>query len=187
MSFYKDPENAEKYIQMAEGYDGAELIEILAAHLPAGKSVLELGMGPGVDLDLLAKQYKVTGSDFSPYFVERYQNTHPEADTCQLDAIKMDIDRQFDCIYSNKVLHHFSDDQLRQSFAGQANCLNQDGLIFHSFWHGDKMEEMMGMHFYYRQPEKLATLLGDQFKVVKSAVYTELETDDSFWILAQKL
>ncbi len=29
MSFYDDPENAEKYIEMAEGFDGSNLIEIL--------------------------------------------------------------------------------------------------------------------------------------------------------------
>jgi cyclopropane fatty-acyl-phospholipid synthase-like methyltransferase len=186
MSFYDDPENAEKYVQMAEGYDGAELIKILTSHLPDGKSLLELGMGPGVDLDLLAKHYQVTGSDYSAYFVERYKKANPEADVTVLNAITMDIARQFDCIYSNKVLHHFSDDELRQSFAAQAECLNDDGLLFHSFWRGDSMEEMMGMRFYYRQPEQLAALLGDQLKLVQSAVYTELEKDDSFWVLAQK-
>jgi cyclopropane fatty-acyl-phospholipid synthase-like methyltransferase len=186
MSFYDDPDNAEKYIKMAEGFDGANLIEILKTHLPKGKSVLELGMGPGVDLDMLAKDYKVTGSDYSAYFVERYKKQHPDADAIQLDAVKMDIARQFDCIYSNKVLHQFSDDQLKASFAAQAKCLNNDGLILHSFWKGDRMDEKMGMEFYYRQPEPLAALLGDQFKLVDSQIYAEMENDDSFWILAQK-
>lgn len=186
MSFYNDPENAEKYVQMAEGYDGAELIEILTNHLPNGKSVLELGMGPGVDLDLLAKHYQVTGSDYSAYFVERYKKAHPAANVIQLNAITMDIARQFNCIYSNKVLHHFSDDELRLSFAAQAKCLNDGGLVFHSFWYGDKMEEIMDMRFYYRQPKQLSVLLGDNFKMIESAIYTEMEKDDSFWVLAQK-
>ncbi|MCF4099392.1 class I SAM-dependent methyltransferase [Maritalea mediterranea] len=186
MSFYDKPENAEQYIEMAKGYDGAELIEILTAHLPKGKAVLELGMGPGVDLDLLAPHYQVTGSDYSAYFVERYKKAHPDADVMELNAVTMDVARQFDGIYSNKVLHHFSDEELRQSFAAQADCLYDEGLIFHSFWHGDHMEEMMGMRFYYRRPDTLTALLGDQFKLVDSALYTEMEKDDSFWILAQK-
>ncbi len=46
---------------MAAGYDGRELIAALTNYLPAGAEVLELGMGPGVDLDLLSQTYQVTG------------------------------------------------------------------------------------------------------------------------------
>ena len=52
MGFYDDEKTALQYIAMAEGYDGRELVEVLELHLPAAASVLELGMGPGVDLDL---------------------------------------------------------------------------------------------------------------------------------------
>ena len=65
MSYYHDQENAEGYVKMAEGYDGHELIERLKLHLPAGSTVLELGMGPGSDLEILAEDYTVTGSDYS--------------------------------------------------------------------------------------------------------------------------
>ena len=53
MGYYDDPKNTQQYIEMAEGYDGRELIEALSRHLPAGATVLELGMGPGKDLDIL--------------------------------------------------------------------------------------------------------------------------------------
>ncbi len=135
---------------------------------------------------MLATNYKVTGSDYSAYFVERYKKQHPDADAVQLDAVKMDIARQFDCIYSNKVLHQFSDEELKASFTAQAKCLDDDGLILHSFWYGDRMEEKMGMRFYYRQPEPLAALLDDQFNLIDSQTYSEMEDGDSFWVLAQK-
>ena len=48
MGFYDDDKNVEQYIQMAEGYDGKLLIDILLKHLPSKSSVLELGMGPGL-------------------------------------------------------------------------------------------------------------------------------------------
>ncbi len=93
---------------MADGYDGAELIALLRRYLPEGSSVLELGMGPGKDLDLFRQSYRVTGSDISRVFLDRYRKDHPEADLLLLDATSMDTDRTFDCIYSNKVLHHLS-------------------------------------------------------------------------------
>lgn len=40
---------------MAEGYDGEELIKILKEYLPEKSTLLELGMGPGKDLDILKK------------------------------------------------------------------------------------------------------------------------------------
>jgi len=53
MNYYDDPKNVADYIQMAEGYNGEELIQLLQEVLPSGSTVLELGMGPGTDLDLL--------------------------------------------------------------------------------------------------------------------------------------
>lgn len=55
------PQNiVQEYIEMVEGYDGTELINVLKNYLPKGSSLLELGMGPGKDLDLLKKTYSVT-------------------------------------------------------------------------------------------------------------------------------
>ena len=52
MTFYDEPKNVQQYIDMAEGYDGRELVAALTEYLSAGAVVLELGMGSGVDLDL---------------------------------------------------------------------------------------------------------------------------------------
>jgi len=186
MSFYDDPQNAEDYIKLAEGYDGAELIALLEPQLPKGASVLELGMGPGVDLDILAKRYNATGSDYSAYFVERYKEQHPDADVIELDAANINTDRTFDCIYSNKVLHQFSDEELNFSFAKQSDALTDSGLILHSFWLGDEVMEMHGMTFYYRSIKDVTDRLAKHFELIDAQIYTEMEDDDSFWVLAKK-
>lgn len=62
---------------MAEGFDGKELIKILQKYLPANSTVLELGMGPGKDLNILRKNYTITGSDTSQIFLERYKKQNP--------------------------------------------------------------------------------------------------------------
>ena len=58
MGFYDEKKTALQYIAMADGYDGRELVEVLKLHLPVGASVLELGMGPGIDLNLLKTHFE---------------------------------------------------------------------------------------------------------------------------------
>ena len=77
-NYYDDEKNARDYIEMAEGYDGRELIEVLKGYLPDGASLLELGMGPGVDLELLSKSYQVTGSDNAQAFLDIYRQKKPQ-------------------------------------------------------------------------------------------------------------
>jgi len=78
MGFYDSEENVNKYIEMARGFDGRELIDILSKYVPAGSSVLELGTGPGVDLEILSNSYDVTGSDNSTLFLDRLHKSHPD-------------------------------------------------------------------------------------------------------------
>ena len=61
MDFYDSKGNVEAYIEMAEGYDGRDLISVLQRYLASDSTVLELGMGPGKDIALLGEFYRVTG------------------------------------------------------------------------------------------------------------------------------
>ncbi len=45
MGFYDTEDGVQEYVEAAEGYDGAELVEVLNKHLPQGSTVLELGIG----------------------------------------------------------------------------------------------------------------------------------------------
>ena len=120
MGYFDDEKNVEEYIGMAEGYDGRELVDVLRRHLPDGATVLELGMGPGKDLEILSEFFQVTGSDSSKVFIERYRKMDPAADLLLLDAVTMDTDRKFDGIYSNKVLQHLTQQELKRSLHRQS-------------------------------------------------------------------
>jgi cyclopropane fatty-acyl-phospholipid synthase-like methyltransferase len=183
MSYFDDREHAEEYISMAEGYDGRELIEVLQEHLPEGASLLELGMGPGTDLDLLSQTYRVTGSDSAQAFLDIYREKNEGADLLLLDAATLKTDRRFDGIYSNKVLIHLSEDELRQSFRRQEAVLNPGGILFHSFWYGDKEESYHGLRFRYYTEEMLLGIVEPRFEVVVMERYTEMEQDDSLYIV----
>ena len=184
MGFYDNEETARQYIAMAEGYDGRELIGILRNHLPDGSSVLELGMGPGVDLSMLEQHFRATGSDISQYFLDRYRETHADADLLFLDATELQTDRVFDCIYSNKVLHHLTDKELATSLRRQKEVLAGDGMVMHSFWQGEGTQEHHGLKFVYQTEQSLRKIFGETFSTVTVVSYTEMEDHDSLYVLA---
>ena len=181
MGFFDTEKGVEEYIKMAEGYDGEELIKILKKYLSANSTVLELGIGPGKDMDILKKSYKVTGSDYSQVFLEKYKKNNQDADLINLNAITLQTERKFDCIYSNKVLHHLTREDLAKSFQRQKEILNPNGIAFHSFWKGTKTENMEGLLFTYYEIEDLKKLTESNFDVLVSETYTEIETNDSIF------
>jgi len=186
MGYWDDEKNVDEYIDMAEGYDGRELVGILRGHLEEGATVLELGMGPGKDLDLLGEHYNVVGSDSSSIFLDRYRQEHPDADLLLLNAATMDTDRRFDGIYSNKVLHHLTRQELAESFRRQARALNHGGILLHALWYGDREEEMHGLRFVYYTEDTIRQIIGDQLEIVESQRYTEMEEDDSLCVVLRK-
>ena len=184
MGFYDDKKTATQYVDMAQGYDGLELINILRKHVPQDARLLEIGMGPGVDLRILKKHFQTTGSDTSKFFLDRYRDSDPDADLMHLDAVNLDTGRISDCIYSNKVLHHLTDEELTKSLYRQKAVLSKTGFVMHSFWRGTGMEEHHGLKFVYQTEDNLRLLVGEVFDIVDIAVYTEMEDDDSLYVLA---
>jgi cyclopropane fatty-acyl-phospholipid synthase-like methyltransferase len=184
MDYYKN--KAQDYIEMAKGYDGRNLINRLKEYLEEGKTLLEIGMGPGVDLDILGNSYDVIGSDVYDSFLNLYKNRGGLHKTILMDAIKINTDMSLDCIYSNKVLHHFNRETLRESFKNQSAHLSEDGLILHSFWKGDTVEEIAGMVFHYYEPDQIRDLVSEFFEVLEIEVYGEMNPSDSFYVIAKK-
>ena len=186
MGFFDTEEGVNQYLEMAKGHDGRELIQKLSEFLPAGSTVLELGMGPGNDLDILSKKYEVTGSDNSSLFIEAYRMARPEADLMLLDAVTLHTDRRFDCLFSNKVLHHLERSDLEDSIPRQARLLEEDGLLAHAFWYGSKIEEHGGLYFQYYEESDLEEIFGDYFDVVLMERYEELEPGDSIFVILKR-
>jgi len=187
MTYYDDPNHVQQYIDMAEGYDGCEMVAALTKYLPEGAKVLELGMGPSIDLELLAHHYRVTGSDISRAFLDRFRNLNQDADLVQLDAETIKTTTRFNGIYSNKVLHHLSPEQLHNSFLRQHDALLNEGIALHSFWLGNREETMHGLHFQYYQGEFLHSLVEPSFTILESTHYSEFEHNDSLYLVIKKI
>lgn len=184
--YYENEANVESYSKFTPSHDGGLLVDALAAWLPEGSSVLELGIGPGKDYQLLRKRFNVTGSDFSSAFLQRYQAQDPTAELLQLDARTLETDRHFDAIFSNKVMIHFSAEELQQSFARQHELLNEGGLMLHSFWYGEGQKEFGELTLVYHNELDLTVMLEDSFEILALEKHAKMAADDSIYIVARK-
>lgn len=188
MSFYNNEKNVRDYIEMAKGYDGKYLIKELKKYLPNDSNILELGMGPGKDLELLNKDYNGTGSDYSQVFLDLYREKNKKSDIelLLLDARTLETNQKFDCIFSNKVLYHLMEEELKASLERQWKLLNDNGILLHSFWKGDKIEKQQGLTFVYYTEEKLRNMIDDKYEILEIKTYQEMDEDDSLYIILRK-
>jgi ubiquinone/menaquinone biosynthesis C-methylase UbiE len=186
MEYYKTDSSVEEYIRLAKDFNGADLIEKLKVSLSTGSSVLEIGSGPGSDWEILKRDFDATGSDFSPQFLERLIKKYPQGEFLALDATTLDTDRQFDGIYSNKVLHHLQDDKIKSSILKQNDLLNHNGIVCHSFWKGEGSEVFKGLFVNYHTRESLKSIFEAKFEILLMEDYKEFEDNDSILLIAKK-
>jgi hypothetical protein len=72
---------------------------------------------------------------------------------------------------------------LKKSFRRQKTVLNNGGILFHSFWHGDKEEEHRGLLFVYYLESQIIDIVKNDFEILGIEKYAEMEADDSFYIV----
>ncbi len=189
MYYFMNRENVENYKKMMNGYDSNWIMENLSNHVEKGKKILELGMGTGVDYEMMIKKYSVLGTDNSPLFIEDYKNKNPKANVQLLDATDINLTEKFDCVFSNKVLQHLTKSDFICSIKEQYKVLNHKGKIFMTLWYG-KHEEMMmfdgAIRITYYEEKDIESIVLKDFDIVEMIKYTELEKDDSILVVLEK-
>jgi trans-aconitate methyltransferase len=184
--YYKTRESVAEYINLAKDVNGRRLIEQLALVLPPKAVLLEIGSGPGTDWKILNESFQVIGSDNSTLFLSHLNAENPQGEFLELDASTLKTERQFDGLYSNKVLHHLKDDELASSVLRQAEVLHNGGIVCHSFWKGEGSEVFKGMFVNYHNEESLQKVFGEVFEVLRLESYPEFEEGDSLVLIARK-
>lgn len=185
VGYFETEKGVDEYLGMTHGPDRG-LVARLTPLLVAGASVLEIGIGPGYDLLLLAERYRVVGTDRSPIFVRRFGEQHPDIDVRVADAASLDIAERFDAVYSNKVLQHLSDEELRASLAVQHRVLVPGGVGLHGLWYGTECEHYAGLRFQQYIEESFAVQLGGLFSVESTVAYGEEKDGDSIAVILRK-
>lgn len=184
--YYHTKASVEEYIKHAKGFDGLDHIEVLRQYLEKSASILELGSGPGTDFEILSKDYQITGSDYSEEFIDHLKSKFPNSEFLKLNASLLATELTFDGIYSNKVLHHLTDEELESSIKNQARILNNNGLICHSFWKGKGSEVFKGMFVNYHEKESLMRSFSPHFEIINLEEYKEFDENDSIRLIARK-
>lgn len=72
-----------------------------------------------------------------------------------------------------------------ESFKQQRRVLKPGGIALHSFWYGEGDEDMHGLHFAYYTEATLRAALDDDYEIITIERYTEMETDDSIYIIVR--
>ncbi|MBI1182873.1 methyltransferase domain-containing protein [bacterium] len=185
-NYFEQPENVEKILQAASSQQLDWIMEQLKEFLPENAKLLELGSGAGHDFHLLSKHYQATGSDFSTPLLAACKSRFPQSEFLLLDAIHIDTDLTFDAIYSNKVLPYLGLTELEKSLLRQADVLLPEGIVCHSFWHGEEAEETDGLVKYRYLPDMLAEVFEMNYEVLRCEIYTDAAPDDSILVIARK-
>lgn len=184
--YYQTKESVAEYIELAKEVNGQLLIDKLKQVLPDHSALLEMGSGPGTDWEILKASYEVTGSDNSREFLNHLISQNPNGVFLELDAATLLTDKKFDGIYSNKVMHHLTDDELANSIKRQPELLNADGVICHSFWKGEGSEIFKGFFVNYHDEVTLRNLFEKEFEILSIDSYKEFEAGDSLVLIGRK-
>ncbi|MGB1032264.1 MAG: class I SAM-dependent methyltransferase [Flavobacteriales bacterium] len=184
--YYHNKESVQEYINAAKDHNGAELIKVLRQFLSEDSRVLEIGSGPGSDWKILNRYFNAVGSDNSKEFLNHLLDYYPSGRFLELDAITLEVDELFDALYSNKVMHHLSDDDLQNSIRRQCEILNPNGIVCHSFWKGEGSELFKGLYVNYHNEKEIEQAFEWGFDVLLIESYTEFEADDSVLFIGKK-
>ncbi len=110
----------------------------LAARLPDGARVLELGCGNGVDSRLLAERFRVTGVDVSGEQVARARVAVPDATFLQADFTELELPAaSFEAVASFYVFNHVPRERLAPLLERIREWLVPGGLLLTAFGTSD--------------------------------------------------
>ncbi len=184
--YYHTKESVNEYIELAKDVSGEKHIELLRQFLPSNSSLLEIGSGPETDCNILNNHFKVTGSDNSEEFLCHLRSRYSDGRFLKLDAVTLPCDEKFDGIYSNKVLIHLTESELKDSIVRQKELLHPHGVICHSFWKGEGDEIYKGLFVNYQVKDTLKALFEKEFEIVYLETYDEFEENDSLLLIAKR-
>ena len=84
------------------------------------------------------------------------------------------------------MLHHLTNEELRESIKRQDALLDSGGIICHSFWKGQGDEIFKGLFVNYHTPEEIKAFFEENFEILSISDYAEFEKGDSILLIARK-
>ncbi len=166
----------EKFMDL-DIYD--ETYDLVCHLLPAQAKLFEIGCGPGNITRYLLNHrpdLDIHGIDIAPKMIELAKKNNPTAYFSRMDTRNIDqLTTKYDAIICGFILPYLSDSDHVKLISDSKDLLNNNGLIYISFYAGDPKQSgfVTGStgdrsYFYYHDLKELErNLVDQQFKIIK--------------------
>lgn len=179
-----------------EGDPWARFVAELAARLPAGARVLDLGCGNGAKISRLATRFEVVGVDLSEQQLRLARANVPEATFVQGDLAELDFTPgSFDAVTALYSLVHVPREDHRELFERIRQWLGPGGLFLASLSHvggEDRTYEWLGVEMFFSgfdadTNRRLVRDAGFELELDELVWMREPESEVAFlWVLARR-
>jgi SAM-dependent methyltransferase len=112
------------------------LRELIEAHSPGARSILDVGCGTGRHLELLGPEFERVGIDLSDEMLAVARRRCPDVEFRQADMTAIDLGRRFDvvtCLFS-AVAYVRTVERLNEAVARMAAHLEPNGMLLLEPW-----------------------------------------------------
>jgi ubiquinone/menaquinone biosynthesis C-methylase UbiE len=179
-----------------EGDPWERFLEDLAARLPDGANVLDLGCGNGAKTERLARRFEVVGVDISEEQLRLARAQAPGATFIQADFAELDVPGEsLDAVTAFYSFVHVPREQHADLFARIKRWLKPGGLFLASLSHlggPGRTEEWLGVEMFFSgfdagTNSRLVREAGFELLVDELVWMHEPEGDSAFlWVLGRK-
>ncbi len=119
---------AAQYNRLMQGgyYDYGKQADALARVVPAGVSILEIGVGTGLlAKELVGRGWRVTGVDHTDEMLEQARELlGPEVALARADVVSFDLGARFDVVISNGGVWYGIDDEGTLGYCGHLDTID---------------------------------------------------------------
>ena len=136
---YDDLDDAyRRWVQGSRDGYRSEFLATILTRVPVGADVLEIGCGPGIDAEALARGRRYTGVDLSRVQLENAKRAVPAGTFLHADVLDVAFPpSSFDAIVSFYAFNHIPQEQMEPLFRRILTWLRSGGRLFASFGASD--------------------------------------------------
>ncbi len=137
--------------------------------IPDKSNVLDFGCGPGIYLNLLKDNYKVTGVDVSEGMLQAAAKLMPSGQLCQGNFLNINFEKKFNAIYSISVLEYVPVSQIINFFKKCSDILESKGVIFIQYPHALGKRDLYypDRNYINYSPELISKVASNYFNILE--------------------